>query len=44
MDIVDSIMMASACAAETSAFLRRNGSSKGEAVEGQQTEKEQLHA
>jgi heterodisulfide reductase subunit A len=44
MDIVDSIMMASACAAETSAFLRRNGSGKGEAVEGQQTEKEQLHA
>jgi len=44
MDIVDSIMMASACAAETSAYLRSNGHENTSASEQRTSQKEKLHA
>lgn len=44
MDIVDSIMMASACASETAAFLRGNGHRQRSASKSEQLEEERLHA
>jgi heterodisulfide reductase subunit A2 len=44
MDIVDSIMMASACAVETSAYLRSNGKKHTSASTKQSSKKEKLHA
>jgi heterodisulfide reductase subunit A len=44
MDIVDSIMMASACAAETSAYLRSNGNGRSSAAKNRSSKKEKHHA
>jgi heterodisulfide reductase subunit A len=44
MDIVDSIVMASACASETSAYLRSKGYWRTSPTKEQSTEKERLHA
>jgi heterodisulfide reductase subunit A len=44
MDIVDSIIMASACAVETSAYLRSNGKKHTSASKKPSSKKEKLHA
>jgi heterodisulfide reductase subunit A len=44
MDIVDSIVMASACASETSAYLRSKGYWRASPTKEHATEKEALHA
>lgn len=44
MDIVDSIMLASACASETAAFLRGNGYRRQYGPEKKKLQEERLHA